>query len=96
MHLPLSLNIWMISLFLNHRHCTQTFLLGGNCFKKVNSPEWSHWAGGNGRRPSVSARRAASAQPAQGFDLFETSASTGLAGMPLARLRYDPFLGLVT
>lgn len=25
------------SFFQNHRHCTQTFLLGGNCFKKVKS-----------------------------------------------------------
>ena len=39
--------------------------------------------------------QATSSWPVQGFYLFETFASAKLVGMPFARLRYDPFLGLV-
>ena len=66
------------SFFQNHRHCTQTFLLGGNCFKKVKSGV-EFLAGGNSLQASVSAGWAASSWPAQGFYPLETFASGGNA-----------------
>ena len=76
--MPLAEYVDDFSFFQSHRHCTQTFLLGGNCFKKVKSGvEFLSW---REQLPGKwSADWAASSWPAQGFCPLETFASGGNA-----------------